>query len=288
MAERFAPAPPSRAAGLGRWLLGVPLLAVTVFVAGLFWVPFDLGYALSGDRLEVTARAGLWWPSSRSIPLEEVTAAQPIRVHGGVRVAGTGMPGYCVGRFRYPATGDVWQATSCVAEVVRLDLRGGQLPILVSPADRDAFLAALAAGHAGRFPPAGSARGRSAAPPLAAVTALAPILILCLFFLAPARLAYEIDGRELAVRTLLGRRRFDLAGRRVTRRRPRFGMRLWGTGLPGYFTGWFFLDGRRGRVYASRLGAGVLIEDGTPVFVTPADPDGFLAAAERAGAHVVR
>ena len=56
---------------------------------------------------------------------------------------------------------------------------------------------------------------------------------------------------------------------------------------PSDDAGWFSLDGRRTRLYASTVrGEGVLVEGDRRVFVTPADAAGFLAALSAQGALV--
>ena len=81
------------------------------------------------------------------------------------------------------------------------------------------------------------------------------------------------------------RRSYPLASARVRRHEGRYSMRLLGAGMPGYWVGWFRMDGRKTRVYASiRDGEGVLIETLDRLYVTPDDPGRFLAACRAHGA----
>lgn len=116
------------------------------------------------------------------------------------------------------------------------------------------------------------------------------VLLAVVFFLAPRRLAYALAPDALVVSRLTGRTALPYAGMRARRTAGRLGVRLLGTGLPGYLTGQFSFgpDGPgRVRAAASRGTGGVIVESGgQPHFLTPADPDAFLRALERRGAVV--
>lgn len=105
--------------------------------------------------------------------------------------------------------------------------------------------------------------------------------------LARSRLWYRVEGGALEVPTLLGTRRYALAGAAASPHRPpRWTLRAAGAAVPGYNVGWFWMDGRFVRVWASRMDEGIRIRhpDGWCVFVTPDDPAGFLDALRAAGA----
>lgn len=66
--------------------------------------------------------------------------------------------------------------------------------------------------------------------------------------------------------------------------RPR--LRTWGTGLPGYLSGWFRLaNGERALVYLTdrRKAVHVPTSMGYSLLLSPDDPDAFLAALRAAG-----
>jgi hypothetical protein len=281
----FAPAP---ARATARTVLGIALTAIivpaTVFAAALLWLPHRIEYTVESGGLVVTLDRTVW-SRQRHFALADVVEARAVTLSRGRRVSGTSLPGYCVGTFRYRELGDVWQATDCTAAAVILRLRGSQRPIVLAPGQRDAFLAALSSGTAATFAPADT--GEDGTPLALRLLVLLPIplvfVIPVLFLLAPSRLRYRVGPGTLEVRTLLLRRRFRIFGATARRHVPTFGIKLVGSGMPGYHTGWFMVDGQRTRVYATTTQGGVLIEDGTRIFVTPADPDAFLDALTSVG-----
>lgn len=117
---------------------------------------------------------------------------------------------------------------------------------------------------------------------------------------APRRLGYRVRGRELEVRTLMGRSRLPLD--RVTAAEivsyelavPR-GVRLgWPhSHMRGYYTGRYRLPdiGAVRAAVGARRGQGVLLElpNGRPWLLAPRDPDALLALVGRhAGATATR
>jgi hypothetical protein len=106
-------------------------------------------------------------------------------------------------------------------------------------------------------------------------------------FLAVPRMRFHVGARRFEIRTLFGTRVFHTDGLRATRYVPRFELRLMGTAMAGYYTGWFLIDGQRTLVYATGRGEGVLLEDAsTRVFVTPANVSGMLESLRLAGVKV--
>lgn len=126
---------------------------------------------------------------------------------------------------------------------------------------------------------------------LIVVTGVAAALAL-LFWVAPRRLGYMLSASELMIRRLSGETRLPLAAVSARRSTGRLGWRTFGTGLPGYLSGHFTFgpDVHRSVVAAaSRPDGGVIVEQaGTAYFLTPADPDAFLAELARRGATVTR
>lgn len=116
------------------------------------------------------------------------------------------------------------------------------------------------------------------------------LLLLGLFHLAPRRLTYTLAPDALVIRRMLGRTALPYAGLRARRSAGRLGVRLFGTGLPGYLTGHFTFGpdpAPRVRAAASRGDAGVIVETGdASYFLTPADPDGFLQTLAAHGVSV--
>lgn len=125
-------------------------------------------------------------------------------------------------------------------------------------------------------------------PVLIAVTVL-PMLalwLIALCFLGAERLRYEIADGALTVHTLTRTYKMPLAGVTVQRTTAKLNMRLAGTGLPGLYTGYYLLGDTRARVWATLREGGVVVQGEKRWFVTPADVDGFVAAAKAAGAQV--
>jgi hypothetical protein len=263
----------------------VLLLAPTVFAAWLVWVPHAIELAVAGDRLEIMTGPALL-ARHRSIDLETVVSVEEVRLAHGRRVAGTAMPGYCVGRFSYAGLGSVWQATDCSRDAVLLRLEG-ERPLLLTPPDRNRFRLALDAGSGYReaLPPPGEpGAGWLAVKLLALAAPVAALIVPLVFLVAPTRLRYRIEPGALVVTTILRSRRFETTGRRVRHHRPRVGMRLWGSGAPGYYTGLYRVDGANTRVYSTSVEEGVLIEgESSRVFVNPEDEAAFLEAMRTTG-----
>jgi hypothetical protein len=108
--------------------------------------------------------------------------------------------------------------------------------------------------------------------------------LLAVTLLAVPRMRFHVGARRFEVRTLFGARMWPAEGMTATRRTPRFERRLFGTSMPGYATGWFLLDGKRTRVYATTRQDGVLLESAdSRIFVTPADVPSMLEALHHAG-----
>jgi hypothetical protein len=272
-----------------RLVVGSVMLAIvavaSVAVPGLVWLPRAIRYEVSADALRVMLRAG-WWRTGCEVPLSSISAVRPVELGHGRRTMGSAMPGYCVGAFTFDGLGPVWLATSCDRSAVLVEAAGQPRPVVIAPADRDAFLAALSSRRAATFAPSPGARlpGWTVIRLLSLLPLLLVPLLIATFFVAPGRLRYEVGQGELLVRTLIGTKRFPLAGATARRHTPRRIFKVAGNGLPGYYTGWYQLDGGSARVYATRLSDGVLIEGARRVFVTPADVDAFIAELARNGA----
>jgi len=279
--------PPRRRRGL-RLAVGLPLTALallpTLFVVWLVWTPQVVELRVEKGWLHVkTAPA----PISRhhAFDLTTVVAVEELRVGRGRRIAGTGLPGYCVGVFSYPEIGRVWQATDCSRDVLVLR-RANANPVVLTPPDRDRFRSALAAGsgyHESQ-PPAETGSGWLMIKLMILLMPLLGMLIPVIFFVAPGRLLYRVVSGGLEVKTMLGTRRFITAGCTARPHRPQVGLRLWGTGAPGYYTGTYRVDGSNTKIYTTSVEEGVLIEGpGVRVFINPEDEQGFLDAIRTMG-----
>lgn len=118
------------------------------------------------------------------------------------------------------------------------------------------------------------------------------VVLLLFFLLAPRRLAYTLTPEALVISRLTGRTALPYTGITARRSAGRLGVRLFGTGMPGYLTGLFSFGPdavSRVQAAASRTRDGVIVErGGTAFFLTPADPEAFLhslaARGVRAGA----
>jgi hypothetical protein len=258
----------------------------TIFGAALLWLPHRITYEVTDHALVVTIDRAVW-TSRRLFALTDIVDARTVTLSGGRRVDGTSLPGYCAGTFRYPELGDVWQATDCSAAAVVFGVRGHRRPVVLTPARREAFLAAIATGEPATFAP--GAAGGAETPLALRVAALLPLplvlLVPALVLVAPSRLRYRVGPGWLEVRTLLRRRRFPVVGVSARRHTPAFGIKLAASSMPGYHAGSFMLDGHATHVYATTTREGVLIENGKRIFVTPTDPAAFLDALVVAGAR---
>lgn len=273
------PAPRTRAPLVAAGLCVAACLAVLA-VCSLFVVPPRLAYRLDADALVVDARLG-WLDQGRVIARATVQDPRPVRLERSQRLVGTAVRGYCQGRFRVAELGTVWLATSCGAEGVALDTPNGV--VVVSPADRDGFLGALARGESGAFPPAPPPSGGIATGWLLLLAGLAVPLPWIAWRLSRP-LVYRIEGGALVVPGVLRPVEVALPGARVRREPLRKAWRIGGAALPGLYVGWFRAQGGTVHVAATSLRDGVMVEGSRRVYVTPEDIDGFVAALERAGA----
>ena len=280
---------PVAAKGVARVVTGAVMLAFVAAAAatvpGIVWLPRAIRYDVSADSLRVMLRTG-WWRTGREVPLAAITSVRPIELGPGRRTMGSTMPGYCVGSYTFVGLGEVWLATSCGRAAVLVEAAGQPRPVVVAPADRDAFRAALSSRRAATFapPPGTPMPGWNVVRLLSLLPVLLIPALVATFFVAPGRLRYEVGQGELLVRTLIGTKRFPLAGATARRLTPGRIFKVAGNGLPGYYTGGYRLDGGSARVYATRLADGVLLEGTKRVFVTPAEVDAFVEELNRNGA----
>jgi hypothetical protein len=279
--------PPRRRRGL-QILIGLPLsllvLGPTVFAAWLVWAPHVVEIRVADGSLDITT-APAPFKRHRTIELSDIAAVEDAVLGRGHRTAGTALPGYCVGRFRYDNLGSVWQATDCSRDVLVLR-RTDDLPIILTPPDPVRFRQALATGggYDEAQPPPTPGRGWIFVKLMVLAAPLLALLVPMVFLIAPARLRYRVEPGSLSVHTMLGTRRFTTTGCTARPHVPRVGLRLWGTGAPGYYTGLYRVDGANTKIYTTSVERGVLIEGpGLRVLVNPEDEQGFLDAMHTLG-----
>lgn len=279
--------PPRLKRGL-QLALGLPLTVVvllpTLFAVWLTWAPHVIELRIHDGQLHIaTAPAPI--SRHRTIDLTSVVNVEEIDLGRGRKIAGTGLPGYCVGTFSYPETGRVWQATDCSRQALVLR-RTNDNPLVLTPPDPERFRAALAigGGYHEIQPPPETGRGWFFVKLVILLIPLVGVLIPLIFFVAPGRLNYLVISGGLEVSTLFGSKRFITAGCTARSHYPQIGLRLWGTGAPGYYTGTYRVDGANAKIYTTSVDEGVLIEGpGVRVFINPEDEEGFLQAIRTVG-----
>jgi hypothetical protein len=273
------------------------LLAVVLVATALIPLVTLVSLATGFDAVAITLRGGTLdvhtgapFTGDRSVRLADVRELRLVDLRGGRRVAGTALPGYCVGRFHYPDLGTVWQATECGGRAVLVRADGEELPLLLGAPDPEALLAQVRSGEEGTVvlaPP-------DKRPIVIVALILVPALLLTvgmlgtLLLAGPGRMLYVVGGGSLAVRTLFGRQEWPLAGARARTYTP---SRLWrtaGTAAPGYVTGRFREGGRPTRVYATDVKEPMVLfeSEGVRVLLSPRNREGFLAALHQEGAAV--
>lgn len=101
------------------------------------------------------------------------------------------------------------------------------------------------------------------------------------------RLAYTLTSDALMITYLTGETRLPYAGMTAWQTAGHLGLKVGGTGLPGYYTGHYTVhaDGLNGVLaVSSATNDGVIVQGGGKTyFLTPADPAGFLAELARRG-----
>ncbi|NCO69269.1 MAG: hypothetical protein GW878_01930 [Acidobacteria bacterium] len=267
------------------WLVA-SLAVVTVLLlasaASLLW-PHHLEYVIRDETLHIIVKKESL--DNTAIRLPRINAVSQETLRNGTMRFGTGKPGYCVGFWEYPRLGEVWQATTCGPRGVLIRATGQATPVLLTPADPDGFIAALQQMQDGVFPPERRHDG-ALATAIVHVTLLFVLggALILAFSVAPRRLGYSVAAGRVLIQTLFRRREIALAGARVRPHRPLEGARTSGVPLPGHVVGTYLLDHQATWVYASKIGAGALIEADGRFFINPEDVDGFLAACEAEGA----
>jgi hypothetical protein len=266
-------------------------LVVLVPLGGLLAVMLGMRpatYTIGEGTLVV--RSGDLFSGSRTVRLADVTEAGVVTLRGGRRTAGTGLPGFCAGRFSYPDHGSVWQVTTCAGRGVLVRARGEQLPIVLSPPDPEAFVERLRAGTPTVVtlpPPDGGPLGAILLA-VASAGIVTTLMVSALLLIGPSRMRYLVGDGALEVHTLFGRKRWATAGARARAYTPARVWRVAGTGAPGYLTGIFRESGQSTRVYATALDRVLLFEGEARVILSPEDRVAMLRALEQEGVAIER
>ncbi len=288
MAEFRPPVRPSKVRVALAVLLPLVLIGPLGGAAFMMMGVSPASYAI-GDGV-LTVRSGDLVSGSRTIPLSDVTEVRAVGLGGGWRVVGTALPGYCVGRFRYPDLGTVWQVTDCSSGGLLIRSRSDPQPVVITPPDPVVFTDFLRAGTSIRvtLPPPDTGTVKVIALlviPLAIITLLIlPVLLL----LGPSRIRYVVKDGGLLVETIFGRQSWPTHGARARPYTPGKMWRVGGTAAPGYYTGRYRESGQATRVYATDIKSMVLFEGEARVLVSPEDRSAFLRALANEGVVVER
>ena len=243
-------------------------------------------YSQRAGVLEVST--GSFVDGTRMFATSKITNARIVDLRGGRRVAGTGAPGLCTGTWWYPDLGRVWQATSCAVRGVVLDVAGEERPVVVTPPDPDAFVVAVKDGvdFDVALPPGDVVLLKVVPGGAAVLLLITSSMIVALFLMGPSRMRYVVRDGRLEVRTLFSKSSWPARTLRARAHSPKVTLRLFGTAFPGYYTGLFRADGANTRMYATDLKRGVLVEGPARIYVSPAEPEAFLAALRDAGGTI--
>jgi hypothetical protein len=295
--------PIARGSSAGLWFCGI--LGVLLFGLGTFMGTVGF-FGSRIVRLDVSDRGVRVQGDiyGRFIPREALRVGQAKLLDLGTdpgyspvaRTNGIGLPDYQSGWFRLANGSSAllfvtdWSRAVLVPTTERFDL-------LVSPSDPQAFLVAL-----DRPTTTGVtfALATTAARSSSAISRL--LLVLCLLLpLAMAALmgylaysmrhvTFELSEQGLRIRGDLFGRLIPRSSLRVedaaildlkTEKTHRPFLRTMGVGLPGYSSGWFrFRDRSKGLLFLTDRSRAVYLPttDGYTLLISPADPEGFLAA----------
>ncbi len=265
--------------------LGVSLL---VLVGGMFLVAsgsHQIAYTIASGTL--TVESGSRMDGRRVVPLGLVHDRRVVTLRGARRTGGTSIGGYCTGRWSYDGIGSVWQATNCTGRGVLVTASDGDLPVLVTPPDPEAFVQAIDAREDLSVAlPVGDTTLLRLLPGVVALFGLVSGgMAIATMLLGPGRMVYRIGEGKLEAATIFGHRSWPVHGLRARPHRAGAPRRIAGTAVGGYYTGLYRIDGKSTRIYATDLTSGVLVEGpDVRVFVSPEDPRGFLDALAAAGA----
>ncbi|MDO4264316.1 MAG: PH domain-containing protein [Deinococcus sp.] len=132
--------------------------------------------------------------------------------------------------------------------------------------------------------------GEKPLPPLvAALLSLGGLALLAFFLSLPRRLGYAFTPEGLRVSRFSGTAVWPYTGLEVVSVGSELGLKLGGTGAPGYYTGTYGWKGPEAssvQALASTTRGGVLLRrEGTLYYLTPADPAGFVRTLQEASSR---
>ena len=270
-------------------LLSILAIGGAAFGAAVIWLPRSLGYEVADGQVVITSGLDIR-PTRLECPLNSITSATVVRLRPGKRVNGTSLPGYCTGHYSFPDLGDCTLASTCSPDAVVLHVSGGDRPIVITPGQRETFLAALT-GHGHYSERVLFDDDSSVWLGLKAMTALGvavTLIVPLLFFLSPSRLRYRVTPGHVEIDLTFSTKRFSVSNCIARIYNPETSSKVMGSSLPGYHSGRFSLDGMATRVYATQLAEGVLIESpDLRLFLNPEDPHAFLEALRALGSMAI-
>lgn len=249
----------------------VALVAPLVVLPALLLLPPVLKlpvYTTEGGTLTARSLA-----ARTVIPAGTPVTTRPVRLSG--KVIGSALPGYTVGRFR--TAGGPVSVYSDGSHTRSALVFATTPPTVLTPADPQALIRAWQTGQTAQFRPARAAGFDWT------LLLLLPLLPVVALLMGRPRVHYRLEGHTLVVKTAVSTLRFSRDRTQATLTRVPLGMRLFGTAMPGYYTGTFSSNaGTGGRVQgaagASRPDQAVLLTTGgRQYYLTPADPQGLVS-----------
>lgn len=265
------PAPSSQ-----RWLLPLIAAAVLPLPVLLLLPPLSGLPRYEVQEGQIVARS---LASRTVIPAGTPVQRGPVTLQG--KLVGSNSSGYVVGRFGSAAgTLNVYSDGSHGADALLFATQ--PRPTLLTPAEPDTLLTVWEHGDSATFAPA----RRAGYDPLLVGSTLLILPILALLLAPRKPIRYELDrsgadGGALVIHTGASRTRMPLASTEARLTRYGLGLRLLGTGLPGYYSGTFSIAGAAvaaGRVQAAATSAKppqalLLTHGGKTYYLTPSDPE---------------
>ena len=244
-----------------RLLLALPLLVLPLLfiLPPLMRLPV---YEVTAGK--ITARS----VAARTvIPAGTPVTEQAVQLSG--KIVGSTTSGYTVGRFATAQGGTVQMYADGTQGTRALVFATQPEATVLTPADPQALLRTWRAGETAEFRPARAA----ASGPVDFLLSLMLVPLAALLFSRP-QIRYTREGDELVVRTARSVTRLPrTAQAHLTR--DSLGFRLFGTAMPGYYTGTFAMNGGNVQAAAthSRPGEAVLVTHaGKRYYLTPEDP----------------
>ncbi|CAM2912205.1 PH domain-containing protein [Deinococcus radiodurans] len=246
-----------------------PLLVAVLVLTSLLPVVLILAPPVLGlPRYEVSGGQVVARSLASKVVIPAGTPAEKVSLGRLSKQVGSNMPGYTVGHFR-SERGEL----AVYGNGSRTGLLfGTQPPTFLTPADPETLLIVWKKGDAATFRPRGVPLRENIWPLLL----LLPLsLAVGSLLISRPRLSYEIHGDTLTVKTRASSTDFLRQSTKASVTSDPLGVRLFGTGMPGYHTGTF--STRLGNVQAAASSArpeqALLLEHaGKRYYLTPSDP----------------